>query len=100
MDRGNATNGENEMSLTGVVSSKVTPDPSDNVQQPRYIVTATLYSPKGRLIGRLEHTWLGPETIGQICSILISNSQDRSDMDHCHIELRWRKGRPSIEPSV
>lgn len=58
-----------------------------------YIVTATLYSPKGRLVGRLEHSWRGPETVGNLCTILIANAQERPDMDQCRIELRWRRGR-------
>ena len=62
-----------------------------------YIVTATLYSPKGRLIGRLERTWNGTGTIGDLCGLLVSNSQERPDLDHCRIDLRWRKNRSLVQ---
>jgi len=62
-----------------------------DVQPPGYIVTANLYTPKGRLVGRLERTWQDGRTIADLCSLLISNSQDRADIDRCRIELRWRR---------
>jgi hypothetical protein len=56
-----------------------------------YIVTASLLSPKGRLVGRLERPWRGSHTIGELCSMLVANSQERSDLDRCRIDLRWRR---------
>jgi len=62
-----------------------------------YIVTATLYSPKGRLVGRLEHTWRGRDIVGELCAVLLSNAQERPDLDLCRIELRWRRVRGYAE---
>jgi hypothetical protein len=50
------------------------------------------------MIGRLERTWHGGGTIGELCMILISNSQDRPDLDFCRVDLRWRMMKESSMP--
>jgi hypothetical protein len=77
------------------VSDSTPPRPSSEVEEavvaPAYVVSATLISPAGDVIGRLERYWRGGPTIGDLCSMLITNSQERPDLDACNIDLRWRR---------
>jgi hypothetical protein len=62
-----------------------------------YVVSASLLSPHGRVIGRLERNWQGAFTIGDLAMKLITNSQERTDLDQCKIEVRWRKTTKATE---
>lgn len=56
-----------------------------------YTISATLYAPDGRPIGRLERGWAGGSVIAEMTMMLLDNSKARPDLDNCHIEIRWWK---------
>lgn len=65
------------------------PEPSEPAIT--YTIKVAIYTPKGRILGCLEKPWDGPQTIGDLCNMLVTVNSWRNDLDQCHIEVRWRK---------
>jgi hypothetical protein len=72
------------------------PDPPAQ-PPPVYVVKVAIFTPKGRMLGLLESPWTGPHTIGDLCNNLIAVNKERADLDHCRIDVRWVRQRPTLD---